>query len=299
MGFAKVQKTNAYFKKFQTKKRRRRECKTDYYSRKRMITSDLNKYDSPKYRFVPRKTNTKIICQVIYATIIGDKVIAQASSVELKKYGLTTGLKNYPAAYCTGLLCARRLLEKVGMTKYYQAQKATGEYFSTADKPSTERKPFKAYLDIGLYRATKGNNIFGCLKGACDGGLNIPHSTKKFVGFKKTEDKETFDAKLHRERIFGVHIDKYMKQLKTASEEDYQSQFSIWDKCLKANKVTTVEALYTKIQNEIIKNPAFTKKEAKKNPKREHKKFRPAKLTGKQKIANRRKKVEIALKQQE
>jgi len=37
MGFVKIQKTKAYFKRYQTKYRRRREGKTDYYARKRMV----------------------------------------------------------------------------------------------------------------------------------------------------------------------------------------------------------------------------------------------------------------------
>ena len=35
MGFVKVQKDKAYFKRFQVKFRRRRECKTDYYARRK------------------------------------------------------------------------------------------------------------------------------------------------------------------------------------------------------------------------------------------------------------------------
>jgi len=38
-------------------------------------------------------------------------------------------------------------------------------------------------LDVGLVRTTCGNRVFGALKGACDGGLHIPHSTKRFPGF--------------------------------------------------------------------------------------------------------------------
>lgn len=36
--------------------------------------------------------------------------MCQASSKELPRYGVNVGLKNYAAAYCTGLLVARRLL---------------------------------------------------------------------------------------------------------------------------------------------------------------------------------------------
>lgn len=44
MAFVKLVKNNAYFKRFQTKYRRRREGKTDYRARKRLITQDKTKY---------------------------------------------------------------------------------------------------------------------------------------------------------------------------------------------------------------------------------------------------------------
>merc|ERR1712216_121459 len=111
MAFVKVIKNTAYFKRFQVKFRRRREGKTDYYQRKRLILQRKNKYNTPKWRFVVRRTNTNIQCKVIYSTIIGDKTKCEANSFELKKWGLNAGLTNYSAAYCTGLLCARRLLK--------------------------------------------------------------------------------------------------------------------------------------------------------------------------------------------
>lgn len=40
------------------------EGKTDYYARKRLVTQDKNKYNTPKYRFVVRFTNKDIVCQV-------------------------------------------------------------------------------------------------------------------------------------------------------------------------------------------------------------------------------------------
>ena len=110
MPFVKIQKNNTYSKRYQVKFRRRRIGKTDYYQRKRLILQRKNKYNTPKYRFVVRRTNQRILCQVVYSTIKGDKVKAAADSYELKKYGITAGLTNYAAAYCTGLLAARRLL---------------------------------------------------------------------------------------------------------------------------------------------------------------------------------------------
>jgi large subunit ribosomal protein L5e len=120
MAFVKLVKSTPYFKRFQVKYRRRREGKTDYFARKRLITQDKNKYNSPKYRFVPRITCSKIICQIIFPTIKGDEVLCAAESTELRRYGLKTGLTNYASAYCTGLLLARRLLKKLNMHDTYK-----------------------------------------------------------------------------------------------------------------------------------------------------------------------------------
>lgn len=119
MAFVKIVKGTPYFKRYQTKYRRRREGKTDYYARKRLIFQDKDKYNSPKYRLVVRITNSKVICQVIYATLKGDKVLCAADSSELKRFGLTSGLTNYAASYATGLLLARRLLKQLQMDKFY------------------------------------------------------------------------------------------------------------------------------------------------------------------------------------
>jgi large subunit ribosomal protein L5e len=51
------------------------------------------------------------------------------------------------------------------------------------------------------------------MKGATDGGLHVPHSVKRFPGFQKGEKKTDakYDAAVHRDRIFGVHVDSYME----------------------------------------------------------------------------------------
>ena len=85
------------------------EGKTDYFARKRLIIQDKNKYNAPKYRLVVRLTNTDIICQIVNAKIDGDVTLASAYAHELPRYGIKVGLKNYSAAYCTGLLLARRV----------------------------------------------------------------------------------------------------------------------------------------------------------------------------------------------
>lgn len=50
-------KNKAYHKRFQTKWRRRREGKTDYARRHRMVVQDKRKYNSPKFRLVVRFTS--------------------------------------------------------------------------------------------------------------------------------------------------------------------------------------------------------------------------------------------------
>lgn len=56
MARVKFAKNKAYHRRYQTKWRRRREGKTDYQARRRLVTQDKRKYNSPKYRLVVRFT---------------------------------------------------------------------------------------------------------------------------------------------------------------------------------------------------------------------------------------------------
>lgn len=218
---------------------------------------------APKYRLVARFSNKKIITQIVYSTLQGDRIVAQATSDELKKYGLTAGLTNYSASYATGLLLARRVLSMLKLDGTFKPNdKIDGNDFDISAVSVGQRKPFTVILDIGLVRSTVGNRVYGVMKGATDGGLNVPHSVKNFPGFQKDKEskKEVFEAEVHRDRIFGVHIDEYMKDLKEDGEEAYNKQFSQWDECLKKNNVKTVEELMTKVFEGIKKDSAFVKK---------------------------------------
>ena len=53
------------------------------------------------------------------------------------------------------------------------------------------------------------------LQGALDGGLDIPHSDKRFVGYS-AEDKE-LDAETLRKYIYGGHVSEYMENLQARS----------------------------------------------------------------------------------
>jgi large subunit ribosomal protein L5e len=251
MGFVKVVKNKAYYKRYQVKYRRRREGKTDYYARQRLICQDKNKYNSPKYRLIVRITNHDIVVQVAYAKIAGDVVITAAYSHELKKYGLELGLTNYSAAYCTGLLAARRLLKFMGLDSLFQGVvKADG-----ADVPNAaagDHRPFKVLLDVGLARTTTGAKVFGAMKGAVDGGLDVPHGVKRFPGFNAKDNK--FDPAALRKRIYGLHVAEYMVHLQTNDPTKYQKTFS---KFLKAGVTPDkLEALYTRVHAGIRADPS-------------------------------------------
>jgi large subunit ribosomal protein L5e len=261
MPFVKVLKNKAYFKRYQTKFRRRREGKTDYRQRHKLITQDKNKYNSPKYRLVVRFTNQYVLCQIVYSEVIGDKVLCSASSKELIGHGLTVGLKNYSAAYCTGLLVARRLLQQLKLDEVYSGvEEVTGEVPSTKVGNKTfymsevddEKKPFHCILDVGIKNTTTGSRVFGALKGASDGGLDIPHNHKRFPGY--TRDSKTFDAEVHRGRILGEHVSDYMREMQEDDEENYAKHFA---KYIDADvDADGVEDLYTKVHESIKADPS-------------------------------------------
>ncbi|KAL3616271.1 60S ribosomal protein L5-B [Castilleja foliolosa] len=272
MVFVKAQKSRAYFKRFQVKFKRRRQGKTDYRARIRLINQDKNKYNTPKYRFVVRFTNKDIVAQVVSASITGDHVLSAAYAHELPHFGLKVGLTNYAAAYCTGLLLARRVLKKLEMADEYEGNvEATGEDYSV--EPGESRRPFRALLDVGLLKTTTGNRVFGALKGALDGGLDIPHSEKRFAGFNK--DSKQLDAEVHRKYIYGGHVAAYMNTLTEDEPEKYQSVFSQYIK--KGIEADTIEEMYKKVHAAIRADP--TEKKSQKQPPKEHKRYNLKKLT--------------------
>ncbi|MFH1240527.1 MAG: 50S ribosomal protein L18 [Candidatus Diapherotrites archaeon] len=119
--------------------KRRSNGKTNYKKRLALVKSG-------KPRLVVRKTNSRIIVQIIAYERPGDKVIVSATSVQLKKYGWA-GNKNIPSAYLTGLLCGMR---------------------------AKEAKINQAVLDIGFRTPVHMSVPFAALKGALDAGLDIP-----------------------------------------------------------------------------------------------------------------------------
>ena len=289
MAFVKVLKNSAYCSRYQTKNRRRREGKTDYQARRRLVFQDKNKYDTKKYRFAVRRTNRRIICSIIYATLKGDRTMTSADSAELKRFGITAGLTSYSAAYATGLLCARRLLKEKKMDTMFVGQtKVDGALYSIKHDANckAERRAFQANLDVGLVRTTTGNRVFGAMKGANDGGIHVPHKEKRFPGFrvikaevqtnkrgKKLEEQEKnkseFKVEVHKDHIMGKHVQDYYDQLKKADANRLKKQFSQWTKCLEAAKAKNMMELWQKAHAAIRANPDRVKPARKNKPVRE------------------------------
>lgn len=278
------------------KYKRRRQGKTDYYARKRLITQAKNKYNTPKYRLVVRFTNRDIICQIISAEIGGDKVFMAAYAHELKRYGITHGLTNWAAAYATGLLLARRTLKKLGLDEDFEGvAEADGEFTLTeaVEVDGEERRPFKVFLDVGLVRTSTGARVFGAMKGASDGGLYVPHSENRFPGYD-IETKE-LDAETLRKYIFGGHVAEYMETLADDDEERYKSQFSGYiDDDIEADGL---EELYQEAHSQIRADP-FKKdedagpKKSKEEWKQESLKYKQKKLTKAEKEERVKAKIE-------
>ncbi|KAF2173195.1 hypothetical protein M409DRAFT_49675 [Zasmidium cellare ATCC 36951] len=283
MPFTKLVKNSAYFSRYQVKYKRRRAGKTDYFARKRLITQAKNKYNAPKYRLVIRFTNKDIIAQIVYSELTGDKVFVAAYAHELKRYGITHGLTNWAAAYCVGLLVARRALAKLDLADTFTGvEEPDGEYQLTEDAEvdGETRRPFKCFLDVGLVRTSTGARVFGALKGASDGGLYIPHSEKRFPGYD-IETKE-LDAETLRKYIFGGHVAEYMETLADDDEERYNSQFKGYiDDEIEADGL---EELYSEAHSQIREDPWKKdedegEKKTKEEWKAESQKYRQKKLT--------------------
>ena len=124
---------------YKTKQRRRREGRTDYHARLKLLSGR-------KVRLVVRPTSKNIVAQFTQYSPEGDKTLATASSAELRKLGWKASCSNTSAAYLTGLLLASKSKGKVK----------------------------SAVLDIGLKKAVKGSKVFATAKAVVDSGIQLP-----------------------------------------------------------------------------------------------------------------------------
>merc|ERR1712187_286529 len=89
-----------------------------------------------------------------------------------------------------------------------------------------------------------------------DGGLDIPHSNKRFPGYDR--DAKEYDADMHRERIFGGHVGEYMEYLDEEDNQKYQEHFASY---IKADvDADGLEELYEAVHEKIREDPTPAEK---------------------------------------
>jgi large subunit ribosomal protein L18 len=124
-------------------KRRRREAKTDYGRRLKLLKSG-------KPRLVFRRTNKYILAQYITSNEAKDKVVLGFNSSELLVHGwpkeAKSGLKNITGSYFTGYLMGKRI-QKEGL-----------------ETP---------IIDFGMIQALHKTRVFAFLKGVIDSGVPV------------------------------------------------------------------------------------------------------------------------------
>jgi|TARA_Y100000310_G_C20620894_1_gene783219 large subunit ribosomal protein L18 len=133
-----------------TIKRRRKEKRTDYLKRLKLLKSR-----SP--RIVFRKTNKYVIAQYVTSNQTQDKIEINVNSSNLLKYGWPKefggSLKSIPASYLIGFLIGKKILKE------------------KKDSP---------IIDFGMIRAVHKTKVFAFLKGLVDAGIKIKHDEKTF-----------------------------------------------------------------------------------------------------------------------
>ena len=131
-------------------KRRRRENKTDYLKRQKLLKSE-------KPRLTFRKSNTSITAQYIESEEAKDKIVFGVNSKALLKYGwskdFSGSLKSITACYLTGYLAAKKI----------QSQ--------NLETP---------IVDTGMIRMIHKSKPYAFIKGLIDAGLEINCKVEAF-----------------------------------------------------------------------------------------------------------------------
>ena len=139
-------------------KRRRRENKTDYKKRIKMLKGRIP-------RVIFRKSNRYVLAQYVSSKQAQDKIEFGASSKDLLKYGWPKenqgSLKSIPASYLTGFLIGKKITKEAGTP----------------------------ILDFGMQRVLHKTKTFAFLKGLVDAGVKVQHDEKFFPDENRIKGK--------------------------------------------------------------------------------------------------------------
>jgi large subunit ribosomal protein L18 len=191
--------------------RRRKEKKTDYAKRLALIKSNKN-------RLVVRKTNKRVLVEVMTQGKEGDKTLAFASSKELARFGWKGNSCNIPTGYLTGLLAGKKAVQ-VGKKE--------------------------AILDIGLQSAHHGGVLFAAAKGALDAGLQLNLGEKPVPKAERLNGKHIQDfanslQPAELEKRFGAELKNGFDPKKTVEHFEKTKQ------AILAEEKTREKALHKK-----------------------------------------------------
>jgi large subunit ribosomal protein L18 len=139
-------------------KRRRRENKTDYKKRMKMLKGRIP-------RIIFRKSNRYVIAQYVSSKQAQDKIEFGMSSKDLMKYGWPKenqgSLKSIPASYLIGFLIGKKVIKE-------------------AENP---------ILDFGMQRVLHKTKTFAFLNGLVDAGVKVKHDEKIFPDENRIKGK--------------------------------------------------------------------------------------------------------------
>jgi len=162
-----------------TLRRRRKEHKTDYSARIKLLKSE-------KPRLVFRITNKFVIGQYVVSSDAQDKVVFGETSKRLLTLGwpeeFKGSLKSIPAAYLTGYLIGKKIQK---------------------DKLETP------IMDLGMIRTLHKTKVFGFLKGIIDSGIEIPCKEEAFPEEERIKGKSM-------KKDFTAEFDKIKSKIEGA-----------------------------------------------------------------------------------
>ncbi|MEM2154585.1 MAG: 50S ribosomal protein L18 [Nitrososphaeria archaeon] len=156
--------------------RRKREGKTNYHVRKKILLSRLP-------FLVVRISNKNAILQVAKAEIEGDRVIASVHTRQLIKFGWPFSRKNTPACYLAGLMLGLKAKNKINSDVI-------------------------VYLGVTSY--VNGSRVTAAIKGVLDAGLNVRADPETFPSEERIRGEHIIEyAKKLKTTDFSLYAKRF------------------------------------------------------------------------------------------
>lgn len=206
-------------------------------------------------------SDQNVAAQVLKPTPTGDLVIASAHSRELEKQGWKGAHNNLPACYLTGMLVAKKALDK-----------------GVKD----------AVLYIGKDHFT--SRVAACMKGIVDGGISMPVSEESLPEQERISGQHIADYAGTLKENQEEYNSRFSAILKAGlSPEDYPSHFEEIKSKISGGKLAEKPAPKKAAEKEEEKPAPAPKEKKKEAPAKEEKKAPKEKKETKKKEAKEEK----------